>query len=51
MIDAVSPAVAAVCLAGLDKLPLLSDAIVALKRTLLVSVPGSFLATVVDGTS
>jgi uncharacterized membrane protein len=41
--------VAAVCLLAVDKLPLLSDPVVALKRTVLTSLPASFVATVVDG--
>jgi len=41
--------VAALCLLAIGKLPLLSDPLVAFKRTVLVSLPASFLATVVDG--
>lgn len=44
----VTLAVAALCLLAINKLPLLSEPIVAIKRTILVSLPGCFLATVVD---
>lgn len=40
--------VSAVILFGIDKLPLIEDPIVALKRTMLVAFPASFAATVVD---
>jgi len=40
--------VSAVILLGIDKLPLIEDPIVALKRTMLVAFPASFAATVVD---
>lgn len=41
--------VAALVLLAVDKLPLFSDPVVALKRTILTSLPASFVATVVDG--
>lgn len=41
--------VAALVLLAADKLPLVSDPMVALKRTILTSLPASFFATVVDG--
>ena len=41
--------ISALCLLAIDKLPLLSDPMVALKRTVLTSLPASFVATVVDG--
>ena len=44
-------AVSALCLLGVDKLPLLSDPVVALKRAILCSLPGCFVATVVDNMS
>lgn len=40
--------VAALCLLAVDKLPLLADPVVALKRTILVSLPASFVATMFD---
>jgi uncharacterized membrane protein len=41
--------VSALLLVAIDKLLLLSDPMVALKRTILISLPASFFATVVDG--
>ena len=40
--------VAGLCLQSVDRFPLLSDPIVALKRAILCSVPGSFFATVLS---
>ncbi len=40
--------VAALLLAGIDRLPLLGDPVLALKRTILVAFPASFAATAVD---
>lgn len=40
--------VAALCLLAIGKLPLLAEPVVAIKRTILVALPGSFLATVAD---
>lgn len=41
--------VSACCLLAFDRFPLLSEPVVALKRMVLVSLPASFFATVVDG--
>ena len=41
--------IAALCLLAVDKLPVLADPLVALKRVVLTSLPASFFATVVDG--
>jgi uncharacterized membrane protein len=40
--------VAALLLAGIDRLELMTDPVLALKRTILVAVPASFAATAVD---
>ncbi len=40
--------IAALLLAGIDRLTLLSDPVLALKRTILVAFPASFAATAVD---
>jgi uncharacterized membrane protein len=41
--------VSALCLLAIGRLPVLAEPMVALKRTILTSLPASFLATVVDG--
>lgn len=41
--------VSGLCLLAIGKLPLLSAPVVAFKRTVLTSLPASFVATVVDG--
>jgi uncharacterized membrane protein len=46
---AVTLVVSALCLLAVGKLPLLSEPTVALNRTILTSLPASFVATVVDG--
>lgn len=43
--------ISALLLFGVDRLNLLSDPLVAIKRTILVAFPASFAATVVDGFS
>lgn len=48
---AITLVVAALTLAGIEKLPLMSDFLVALKRTILVSLPGCFFATAFDSLS
>ncbi len=44
----VTLAVSSLCLLAIGKWPILSEPLVAIKRTILVSLPGSFLATAVD---
>jgi uncharacterized membrane protein len=45
---AITLLVAAACLLAIGKLPLLGEPVVAIKRTILVALTGSFLATVAD---
>ena len=40
---------AALVLLAIGKLPLAADPLIAIKRTVLASLPGSFLATAIDG--
>ena len=41
-------AVSVLYLAAIDKFPLMTEPMVAIKRAIVVSLPGSFLATIVD---